>query len=486
MSHPEQKRTKIVATLGPACDRVDTLRAMIAAGMNVVRINFSHAKHEQTSATVARVRAAADEAGVPVAILGDLRGPRIRVGEMTGGAITLEAGKDLLLTPEFCTGTPERISVTFPKLADDVEPGATLLLDDGNLLLRVHEARGAEVLAHVERGGTLSSNRGINLPGRRVSLPSLTEKDKGDVAFAVEEGFDFLALSFVQSADDVRGLQTLLATHRANIPIIAKIEKKSALDDIEAIARTAYGVMVARGDLALEMSLPDVPIAQKRIIAVCRQAASPVITATQMLESMTHAPKPTRAEATDVANAIFDGTDAVMLSGESAVGEYPVETVAMMSAIAARAERAWLGGELPGPPPLRENSEPGACVARAAEELAMHVGARAILTHTTGGTTTRRVACHRPRMPVLALSPDEGVRRRLALVWGVESERSDEIRSTEHMVEVALKAAAARCGARPGDTVVIVAGTPYRVSGRTNLIKVETIPPEGSRDAGES
>ncbi len=485
MTIPTHQRTKIIATLGPASDRDDTLRAMIAAGMNVVRINFSHAKHDSLKATLQRVRRAAAESGEPVAILGDLRGPRIRVGEMAGGAITLEAGKEIMLTPEPCVGVPDRVGTTFAGLAGDVEPGVALLLDDGNLLLRVREVRGGEVHAHIERGGTLSSNRGINLPGRRVSLPSITAKDEADIAFAVAEGFDFLAQSFVQSAADVRELQEKLSARGSDIPVIAKIEKKSALDDIEGIARTAYGVMVARGDLALEMSLPDVPIAQKRIIAACRQAASPVITATQMLESMTHAPKPTRAEATDVANAIFDGTDAVMLSGESAVGEYPVETVATMSAIARRAEGAWLSGELPGPPPLRESPEPGACVARAAELLAMNIGARAILTHTTGGTTTKRVACHRPRMPILALSPDDRVRRRLALIWGVESARTEEIHGTAHMVELATKAAVARCGARPGDIVVIVAGTPYRVTGKTNLIKVETIPPEGQAADGE-
>jgi pyruvate kinase len=479
MNPPPRKRTKIIATLGPASDREEVLRAMIEAGMNLVRINFSHARPDALRQTLERIRSAADSVGVPIGILGDLRGPRIRVGEMTGGAITLEAGKDIVLTPDPCVGLPDRIGTTFPELAGDVERGTVLLLDDGNLVLRVAEVRGADVSAHIERGGMLSSNRGINLPGRRVNLPSITAKDEADLDFAVAEGFDFLAQSFVQSADDVRGLQAKIEARGARIPVIAKIEKKSALDDIEAIARTAYGVMVARGDLALEMSLPEVPIAQKMIIATCRQAASPVITATQMLESMTHAPKPTRAEATDVANAIFDGTDAVMLSGESAMGEYPVQTVAMMSAIAARAEAAWLGGELPGPPRLRESTETGACVARAAEELAMNVGARAILTHTTGGTTTRRVACHRPRMPILALSPDEGVRRRLALIWGVESERSEEIRGTAHMVELALRAAVERCGARAGDTVVIVAGTPYRVSGRTNLIKVETIPAAG-------
>ena len=475
-----RKRTKIIATLGPASDRDDTLRAMIDAGLNVVRINFSHAKHDLLRASLARVRRAADAAGVPIAILGDLRGPRIRVGEMAGGAVALTTGTQITLTPEPCVGTPERVSVTFPRLAGDVEPGALLLLDDGNLLLSVlavHGGAEGEVVARVLRGGTLSSNRGINLPGRRVSLPSLTDKDVADVDFAVAKGFDFLALSFVQRADDVRGLQELLRTRGADIPVVAKIEKKSALDDIDAIAATAYGVMVARGDLALEMSLPEVPIAQKRIIAACRRTATPVITATQMLESMTHFPKPTRAEATDVANAIFDGTDAVMLSGESAAGEFPVEAVAVMSAIAERAEAAWTDGELPPCAPLPERPELESVVSHAAKDIATALDARAIVTHTTSGSTTRRVACHRPGMALLALCTDERVRRRLTLTWGVESELTEEIRGTAHMARLAVGVAVAKAGAQPGDSVVVVAGTPYRVSGRTNLIKVETVPP---------
>ena len=476
----QHKRTKIVATLGPACDREEVLRGMIAAGLNVVRINFSHGRHDALSEAVERIRRVAAETGTPVAILGDLRGPRIRVGEMAGGVITLAEGADLTLSPDLSTpGTPKRVGVTFPRLAGDVEPGATLLLDDGNLVLRVREVRGGadgEVVARVERGGTLSSNRGLNLPGRRVSLPSLTAKDDLDIDLALALDFDFLALSFVQSADDVRELQRRLAARGADLPVIAKIEKKSALDDIEAIAALAGGVMVARGDLALEMRLPEVPIAQKRIIAACRRAACPVITATQMLESMTTAPKPTRAEATDVANAIFDGTDAVMLSGESAIGKYPVATVATMSAIACRAEAAWHDGEVAYPPPLPENTDPGATVARAARKIAETLGARAIITHTTGGVTTRRVCCHRTSIPVLALCTDERMRRRLALVWGVESERIEEIQGTAHMVEVALDSVVRRLGVRPGETVVIVGGTPYQVSGRTNLIKVETVP----------
>ena len=483
---PTPKRTKIIATLGPASDREDRLRGMIAAGMNVVRINFSHQKPDALRASLERIRRVGAEVGAPVAILGDLRGPRIRVGEMTGGTIPLAAGAEIVLGPQPCLGTPARISVSFPDLAGDVTPGTPLLLDDGNLLLRVESVGGdGEILARVERGGLLSSNRGINLPGQRVSLPSVTAKDEADIALAVELGFDFLALSFVQSADDVRGLQARLAALGADIPVIAKIEKKSALDDIAAIAETAYGVMVARGDLALEMSLPEVPVAQKRIIAVCRQAACPVITATQMLESMTHCPKPTRAEATDVANAVFDGTDAVMLSGESAMGDFPVETVATMSAIAARAEAAWLTGEVAPPPALRETGRLEWVVAHAAKDIAAAVGARAIVTHTTSGSTTRRVTCHRPSMPVLALCTEERIRRRLALLWGVESERTVKIERTSHVTQLALDAVVRRCGGLPGDTVVIVAGTPYQSSGRTNLIKVETVPAPGESIAPE-
>lgn len=471
------KCTKIIATLGPASDNDPVLRGMIAAGMNVVRINFSHQKHEALVGALERVRRVSGEVGAPVAILGDLRGPRIRVGEMTGGAIMLAAGAEIVLTPERALGTPERVSITFPALAGDVEPGALLLLDDGNLVLSVIETRAnGEIFCRVTRGGALSSNRGLNLPGRRVSLPSLTDKDYADIDFAIAHDFDFLALSFVQSAEDVRALQKHLAGRGADIPVIAKIENKSSLDDIEAIARAAYGVMVARGDLALEMSLPDVPIAQKRIISACRREASPVITATQMLESMTHAPKPTRAEATDVANAIFDGTDALMLSGESAMGQYPVETVETMAAIAMRAESAWLSGELPGPPPLPESKELEASVAHAAKRIAESLDVRAIVTHTTSGSTPRRVSCHRPRIPVLALCTEERIRRRMAMTWGVESELSGEITRTSQMVQLSLKSVIRRGEARAGEKIVIVAGTPYQISGKTNLIKVEEVP----------
>jgi pyruvate kinase len=472
-----QKRTKIVATLGPASANEEVVRQMILAGLDVVRINFSHSPAGWIDSVLALVRGLSEELNVPVAIMGDLRGPRIRVGEIEGGSIELKAGQKIILTPQPVVGNKDQISVSFSQLAGDVRVNNLILLDDGNLELKVEEIKGdGSVLCRVIQGGWLSSHRGVNLPGLRVSLPSITKKDFADIDFAIEHKFDFLALSFVQSADDVRQLNTYLASEGATIPVIAKIEKKGALDDIEAIVREAYGVMVARGDLALEMSIQDVPIAQKRIIAVCRQAAVPVITATQMMESMIEQHKPTRAEATDVANAIMDGTDALMLSGETAIGKYPAETIAVMSAIAARTEQAWLSAELPNPPALAAYHDIDANIAYAGHLVAQATTAKAIVIYTTTGDTARRVACHRPTIPLLALTSHSENRRRLALTWGVESELTENILNTKHMVELAFEHTLHYGLAAPGDIIVITAGTPYGVAGRTNMLKVEQIP----------
>src|ERR1700738_1094212 len=351
------KRTKIVATIGPASESEDILARLMEAGMDVVRLNFSHRSAEQAKPLVKRVRCVADKLGVSVGILGDLRGPRIRVGEMQNGMITLKTGNKIILSAEPIIGTAERIAVSFRGLANDVSHGTVILLDDGNIELQVIglQPRG-EVLCEVLRGGELKSNKGVNLKNRLVSLPSLTTKDYQDLDFAVSEQLDFLALSFVQSSSDVRFLKQALAERGASIPVIAKIERKNALDDIKNIVHECYGVMVARGDLALEMSFEDVPIAQKRIITVCRDEGVPVITATQMLESMINFHKPTRAEAADIANAILDGSDAVMLSAESAVGRFPVEAVATMATIAARAEESWITRELTIPPSIPDSS----------------------------------------------------------------------------------------------------------------------------------
>jgi pyruvate kinase len=476
-----KKSTKIVATLGPASANEETLPKMILAGLDVVRFNFSHGQAEALIPAIELVRRLSEEMNVPVAILGDLRGPRIRVGEMEGGSIELKIGQRIMLTPQPVMGQPQQISVSFSQLASDVRPGSLLLLDDGNLELKVEEITDTgEVICRILQGGILSSHRGINLPGLRVSLPSITKKDYADIDFAIAHKFDFLALSFVQSAEDVRQLNAYLASEGAKIPIIAKIERKSALDDIDAIVQEAYGVMVARGDLALEMSLQDIPIAQKRIIAACRRAAIPVITATQMLESMIEQHKPTRAEATDVANAILDGTDALMLSAETAIGHYPVEAVATMSSIAVRTEQAWIRGELPGPAPLPSPQTIDANVAYASQVVAQSLTAKAIIIHTTTGTTARRVACYRPPIPILALTSRPESQRKLAMTWGVESDLVETIRNTDHMVSLAFEHVLERGYAISDDIIVITAGTPYGIAGRTNMLKVEQIPAQAA------
>jgi pyruvate kinase len=470
------KRTKIVATIGPASESEEMLRRLIDAGMDVVRLNFSHRSAEQAKPLVGRIRKVADEMGVFVGILGDLRGPRIRVGEMQDGAVQLEQGQKIVLTPNSVIGTAEKIGVSFRGLANDVAHGTIVLLDDGNIELQVLDRLvGGEVLCEVLRGGELKSNKGVNLKNRLISLPSLTTKDYQDLDFAVSQELDFLALSFVQSAADVRFLKQTLAERGASIPVIAKIERQNALEDIENIVKECFGVMVARGDLALEMSFEDVPIAQKRIISVCRQAGVPVITATQMLESMTAFHKPTRAEAADVANAILDGTDAVMLSGESAVGKFPVEVVATMATIAARAELAWMRGELPSSVELRPVADLDGAVGQATAMIAGSVSARAIVAATTSGTTVRRVSCHRPKMPVIALCSSPETCRRMSLLWGVEPVLVPPISGTAHLVKSSAEAAVKVLQAQPDDVLTIVAGTPYNVSGKTNLIKIEVV-----------
>lgn len=472
------KRTKIVATLGPASDNQDTLQKMILAGLDVVRINFSHSSHDYLDPLIKRIRKLREEMGVPIPIIGDLRGPRIRVGEIEGHTVDLKKDQKICLTPQKSSGNNGFISVSYPDMARDVQIGSLILLDDGNIELEVEKIEiNGDVWCRVLQGDKLSSHRGINLPGLRVSLPSITRKDFVDIDFAITQDIDFLALSFVQSADDVRRLKDHLAQKGADIPVIAKIERQNALDDIEAIVGEASGVMVARGDLALEMSLQEVPIAQKRIIDICRHAAVPVITATQMLESMIDMRKPTRAEATDVTNAILDGTDALMLSAETSIGRYPVETVAIMSTLAVSTETAWFEGKLSGALPFTPPREIEPTVAYAGNLVANTLSAKTIVAYTASGMTARRLVCHRPHRPVLALATSPKIQRRLALSWGVESARVKIIKETDDIVNVGLSEVQ-RCGlAGKGDVIVIIAGTPpHGQSGRTNTLKVERIP----------
>ncbi len=470
------KRTKIVATIGPASSDRDVLRRMVLAGMDVVRLNFSHGNYEGHAAVIRHVRDVSQELGLPVAIMGDLRGPRIRVGEMDNGTITLEPGQKVVLTPEQMLGNANRISISFPELARDLAPGGRLLIDDGDVEMRVQElSPDGDIHCVVEEGGEVSSRRGINLPGIRVSLPSVTDKDELDVDFAIQQSIDFLALSFVQSVEDVRSLKELLLAKGAQIPVIAKIEKRGALDDLDAIVQEAYGVMVARGDLALEMSFQEMPVAQKQIIARCRQAAVPVITATQMLESMVSKDHPTRAEANDVANAVFDGTDALMLSGETAIGRYPVQSIATMASIAARAEAAWVEKTVARPPELPSAGSVDSTIAYLGHVAACRLNAAAIVTLTQSGSTARRLCRHRPPAPILALTPSQVTQRHLCLSWGVESVFSDEVQDINEMTAEAVRQAQSAGLAQSDDTVVVMAGIPLWVPGTTNLLKVEKV-----------
>jgi len=472
------KRTKIVATLGPASDKEETLHRMILAGLDAVRVNFSHSTHDYIIPLVKRIRALSDKMGVPIALIGDLQGPRIRIGEIADDTAVLKTGRDICLTPRQLTGNKEIVSVSYPGMADDLHMGSLILVDDGNIELEVIKIDASgDIWCRILKGGALSSHRGINLPGLRVNLPSITQKDYADIDFAISQDFDFLALSFVQSAEDVRQLKDYLNQKRSNISVIAKIERQNALDDIEAISHEAWGVMVARGDLALEMSLQEVPIAQKCIIDVCRKAAVPVITATQMLESMINMHKPTRAEVADVANAILDGTDALMLSAETAIGRHPIETVTIMSKIAVSTENAWFQGKLSGPLMFTPPQEIEPTVAYAGNLVAESLSATAIVAYTASGLTACRVACHRPHRPVLSFSATSQVQRRLALTWGVESALIEAIKETDNMVEVAVSEVQRFGLAESGDTIVIIAGTPpHGKSGRTNTLKVERIP----------
>ncbi|MFQ5577239.1 MAG: pyruvate kinase [Anaerolineae bacterium] len=470
------KRTKIVGTLGPASNRKPVLQTLVQAGLNAARLNFSHGSHQSHAQLIALVRDVAAEMGCPIPIIGDLRGPHIRVGDMEGGSVTLADGQSFILTPEPCLGTTRQCAISYPRLAQDLSVGSRLLLDDGAIHMQVSRLHpDGRIEGAINRGGTLASRRGVNVPGTRLSLPPLTQKDLDDIEFAVAQGIDFLALSFVQSANDVKTLKTLLAAKDSPIAVIAKIEMSSAVDDIEAIVSEADAVMVARGDMALEMSFKEVPIAQKRIITTCRQKAVPVITATQMLESMIGSSKPTRAEVTDVANAIFDGTDALMLSAETAIGQFPVETVAIMARIAARAEEAWRNGEVAHLPEITPQPRIGDIISYSSATSAQYLQAAAIVTYTRSGGTARRISRFRPQSPILALTPQPKTCNQLALSWGVSPVTVDTLTSTEAMTQTAVDYAARLNLAHPGDYIVITSGKPTGPSGKTSLITIERV-----------
>jgi pyruvate kinase len=464
-------RTKIVCTLGPSTATREALRGLVEAGMDVARVNFSHGTHGQHAETIRLVRAVAEDLKRPVAILGDLQGPRIRIGDLEG-PVQLENGSEVVLAPEEKVSHANEIPVTYDRLAEDLHAGDRILIDDGLLELIVVDVKKPRVTARVLHGGPLRSHKGMNFPGVLVSAPSLTDKDRADVDFAIKQELDYLALSFVRRAGDVEALRALVPK---GLLIIAKIEKDSALANIEEILLASDAVMVARGDLGVELPFEAVPLAQKRIIALANQIGRPVITATQMLESMVTNPRPTRAEASDVANAIIDGTDAVMLSAETAAGKYPRLAVEAMSRIISEIERRHLTQRRDERQSKGDTVSTEFAIAAASSAAVRMLDAPCLIVFTKSGFSARIVASHRPNVEILVLTDVPRTYRQLALIWGVVPELVPHANSYDEMVRMALEAVRRRGLAKPGDKVVVTAGVPFDVPGSTNTMKVETV-----------
>ncbi len=470
-----RRRTKIVCTIGPATNSPEMLEALMHAGMNVARLNFSHGTPESHAAVIERIRQISERLGLAIGILQDLPGPKTRTVGPHDGPVELREGERFILTTREVPGSAEEVSVSLRSLPQDVQPGNAILLDDGNIELRVLNTHDQDVETVVITGGTLSASKGINVPDVTLSVTSLTERDLEFLRFGLEVGVDLVALSFVRSVNDVFAARRAIeATDRRPL-LIAKLEKHEACDNLHEILDVVDGLMVARGDLGVEIPLERVPLEQKRIIAAANRAGKPVITATQMLESMITNPRPTRAEVTDVANAIFDGTDAVMLSGETAAGAYPVQAVRMMDRIAREVEPT-----LPYATMLHDKEstlEPHTfdAISFDAVHTAQQLNAAAIIAFTSSGSTARRVAKYRSAVPVLGITPERATYHRMALSWGITPYQVPEYSTIEEMTAEAKMAALGSGLARPGDRIVIVAGVPVGVPGRTNLLRVETL-----------
>ncbi len=469
-------RTKIVCTIGPASRSPDVLTSLIRAGMDVARLNFSHGDHALHAGLIAQVRAAAASAGREVALLADLQGPKLRIGDM-GAGVMLHAGETVTLTTQPIVGQPGLIPVQYASLPSVVRQGERILLDDGLLELVVRSVSGADIACLVVTGGLLTSKKGMNLPDASLSIPAITGKDRADLMFALQQGVDWIALSFVRSAAEVRELKALIqAANPLDQPplVAAKIEKPQAVGAIEEIIADADGIMVARGDLGIEMRTEEVPVIQKRIIRLCNQAGKPVITATQMLDSMMRNPRPTRAEASDVANAVFDGTDAVMLSGETASGLYPVAAVETMAHIVQQAEQArgWSARHGDASPVKMTVAQ---AMAHASCETARDLRATAIITPTVSGSSARMVARFRPEAPIVAVTPSVQTQRQLLLSWGVYPLLASRETNTDRMIADAIRAAHQHGFVQPGDTTVVTAGSAGSQPGATDLMKVQVV-----------
>jgi len=470
------RRTKIIVTLGPASSDPAMVAALIDAGVDVFRINFSHGTHTGHEKTFNTVRDCASASGRYIAIMQDLQGPKLRTGKTAGGEpVELVAGQRFVLTTRDVPGTSDCVHADYTELPRDARAGMRILLADGAIELEVESVVDQDVECRVVNGGRLASRQGIHLPDTKVLLPALTEKDRSDLEFGLDLGVDYVALSFVRHAEEMQTLRELLRDHGGHACTVAKIEKPQALDEIDAIVAASDAVMVARGDLGVEIPPERVPQVQKSLIAKCNDAGVPVITATQMLESMIKNPRPTRAEASDVANAIYDGTDAVMLSGETAVGAYPLETVRMMGRIAERADAAIAGRCTPSRRISAGNINVPDAVGRATFTAASDIGAKLILCFTMSGFTARLIARYRPPVPIIAATQSEDVCRSLALCWGVRSIIVPPVSDTDEMVVTVERTLVERGLAQPGDSVVFTAGTPLLKSGTTNLIKLHRI-----------
>jgi len=466
------RRAKIVCTLGPSTDSPERVRALVEAGMDVARLNFSHGEHSEHGRRFREVRQAAEAAGRNLAVLADLQGPKIRLGRFAEGKVEWRTGERVRITVEDVEGSHDRVSTTYKQLAADVRPGDRLLVDDGNVgLVAVDIENGTDVVCDVTEGGPVSNNKGLSLPGVVVSVPAMSDKDGDDLEFALRLGVDFIALSFVRSADDVKLVHQIMDDMGVRRPVIAKIEKPEAVERLEDIALSFDGIMVARGDLGVELPLEQVPMVQKRAIQICRDNAKPVIVATQMLESMINHSRPTRAEASDVANAVLDGADALMLSGETSVGTYPVQSVATMSRIITSVESS--GVEAPSL--LHSPRTSAGALVKAAKDIGDALGAVALVAFTQTGDTMRRLSRLHPSQRLLAFSPDENVLRQLALLWGVEPHLVWMVKTTDDMVRQVDSALVQRGVCRRGDLVIVVAGTPPATPGATNTIRVHHI-----------
>jgi len=470
-----EKRTKIVCTIGPATGSAAVIERLIRAGMDVARLNLSHGTHREHARHIQAVRKLSQRLGVPVAILMDLPGPKYRTGRLKDGQAALKKGAQVILTTRQVEGNDKVIPVNLPTLTRDVKAGDTVLLDDGAMQLRVLEGQGTEVRCKVMVGGVLTEGRGLVVPGMRTSGPFITDTLRECILFAVEQQPDYLALSFVSNAEDITGVRAILHENNGDIPIIAKIERGEAVDRFDSILVASEGIMVARGDLGVDIPLEKVPLVQKEIIRKCNRAGKPVVTATQMLESMVNVPRPTRAEVTDVANAIFDGTDAIMLSAETSIGKYPVQAVKMMVKIAREAE-----DKLPYEEILSERGkwleqETDELISYSACHTAHRLGAVALVAFTQSGSTAGRVSKYRPRMPILAITPNSVGVGRLLLYWGVHPFQIAKASSVDDLFTTGARLSKELGLAKPGDLIVITGGVPIGIAGSTNLLKVEKI-----------